>query len=123
MNKSFIVIQNLVDVDVDKNVDEKIDKKIDAFLKSSSIENDNRENFDDIIDFDAIFVQNICFFDVANKINSINVNKIIKNVENEINDEVNDEIIDDFEDIYENVTNNASFLDINKTSFVANFFA
>ena len=55
--------------------------KIDAFLRNSSIENDNREDFDDIIDFDIIFARNFNFFDiaknVANKINKIKINKII----------------------------------------------
>ena len=70
---------------------------------------DRRESFDDIIDFDAIFAQNICIFDdakrVANKtnsikineINSMKINKIMKKVENEINDEVSNEITSDFE--------------------------
>ena len=98
-------------------------------LKNSSIESDNREDFDDIIDFNVIFAQNICFFNVANKINEIKinkinsikinkinfveVNKIMKNVENEVNDEI--------ENFCENMTNNASSLNINKTSF-SSFF-
>ena len=58
-------------------------------MKNSSIESDKRENFDDIIDFDVIFAQNICFFDIANDVaNKIKVNKIMKNVENKVNDEV-----------------------------------
>ena len=55
---------------------------------------DKRENFDDMSDFEIIFAQNICFFDiaksVANKINSI---KFF----DEIKSEINDEITNDFE--------------------------
>ena len=105
----------------------KIKSEICAILKNSSVENDKREDFDDIINFDIIFAQNICFFDVtrnvANKINSM---RFFDEIENEISDEVTN----DFENFCENMTNNASSLNINDTSFlnvdfasfVANFF-
>ena len=88
----------MFDVDFCEKINEKIKNEIDAFFKNSSIESDNREDFDDIIVFDIIFAQNINFFDivkkiandVANKINSIKVNKIMKNLENEISDEIKD---------------------------------
>ena len=87
-------------------------------FEKSSVENDKRENFDDIIDFDAIFTQNICFFDVArdvaNKIDSIKINKITKRVVDEVNNEINDEITNDFENKI-NSLDNASLLNINKT--------
>ena len=113
-NKSFIVKYIFVDVDVDENIDEKIKSKIDAFLRNSSIKSNNHENFDDI-DFEITFAQNICFFNIAkniaNKINSIKINKIIKSVENKINDEIKK----DFENICENVKDNASSLNVNET--------
>ena len=100
-NKSFIVIQNLVV--------KKVKNEIDAFLKNSSIESDNREDFDDVIDFDVIFVQNINFFDViksvANKIDLIEINKIIKRIDNKVNDEINDEMTNDFENEINSLNN------------------
>ena len=79
-------------------------------MKNSSIESDKRKSFDDIIDFNVIFAQNIYFFDVANDVaNKIKIDKIIENVENEINDEVTN----DFE---------TSSLNIDFSSFVANLF-
>ena len=84
-------------------------------MKNSSIENDKRDDFDDI-NFEIIFAQNICFFDIANKINEIKINKKMKKIDNEINDEIKK----NFENIYENVfdeTNNANSLNINCTSF------
>ena len=110
-NKSFIVKNVFVDVDIC----EKIDKRV--IDKNLSIDLDKHESFDDIA-FETIFAQNICFFDVvknvANKINSIKIDKIntIK-IFDEIKSKVNDEI----KDFCENVTNNASSLSINKTSF------
>ena len=98
-NKSFIVKYVFVDIDIDENVDDEID----AFFKNSSIESDNREDFDNIIDFDAIFAQNIYFFNVAksvaNKIDSMKINKINSTkFFDEIESEVNDEVTNDFED-------------------------
>ena len=78
----------LFDIDFCEKVNE-VKNEICAILKNSSIENDKRENFDDIIDFNIIFAQNICFFDVANNIankikmsrkNSIKVFDEIENV-------------------------------------------
>ena len=58
-------------------------------MKNSNIKSDKRESFDDIIDFDIIFTQNICFFNVANDVaNKIEINKIINNVKNKVNDEI-----------------------------------
>ena len=83
-------------------------------MKNSSIESDNRENFDNIIDFDVIFAQNICFFDVsknvANKIDSMKINKIMKKIDDEINDEI------------ENVASKVDSLNIDFAIFVTNFF-
>ena len=98
-NRLFIVKYVFVDVDVDKNVDDEVN----ALFRNSSIESDNREDFDDIINFDAIFAQNICFFDVAksvaNKINSMKVDKIDSTkFFDEVKNEVNDEVTSDFED-------------------------
>ena len=79
------------------------------------------------MNFEFIFAQNICFFDVAksiankvnsikiNKINSMKINKIMKNVENEINNEIKNEITNDFENICEIVTNNKNSLNVDKT--------
>ena len=119
-NKLFIVKYVFVDIDNSKNVDEILENEIDTLLRNSNIENDNRENFDDIIDFDIIDAQNICVFDiaknVANEINKIKINKTIKEIENEVSNEVKKT----FEDICENVfdeANNTNSLDINCTSF------
>ena len=57
-NKLFIVKYILFDVDVDIDVD--IDANIDASL-------DKQKSFDDA-NLDAIAIQNICFFDVANNV-------------------------------------------------------
>ena len=77
-NKSFIVKYIFVVVDVDivenKNFDTNLDK---------------RENFDDVIDFNIIVAQDICFFDVANYANKIRqfistfdiANKLVKIVD------------------------------------------
>ena len=73
-NKLFIVKYVFVDVDIK------------AIRKNSSIKSNKREDFNDIIDFDIIFAQNIRFFNVANnvannianKIYLIKVNKTIK---------------------------------------------
>ena len=98
---------------------------------------DKRESFNDIINFDIIFTQNICIFYVAkkvanktnsikiNEINLIKVNKIIKKVYNKVNDEISNEISNYFENKIENIfdeTNNTNSLNINFASFVANFF-
>ena len=111
-NKLFIVKYVLFD-----NID--VDAKIIAIFDTNL---NKRESFDDIIDFNAIVIQNIEFFDVAksvaNKINSTKINKIIESVENEINDEVNNKVINDFENVCENVfdeANNANSLDKNET--------
>ena len=91
-----------------------IKNEICVILKNSSVENNKREDFNNIIDFDAIFAQDICFFDVAknvaNKINSIKINKITKRIVNEINDK----ITNDFENKIDSL-NNASLLNVNKT--------
>ena len=96
-NKLFIVKYVFVDIDICEKIDERV---IDKNLSTSL---DRRESFDDIA-FETIFAQNICFFDVVeniankiNKINKIEINKIVKNVEDEVNDEVSDEITSDFE--------------------------
>ena len=81
-NKLFIVKYAFFD---------EIDAKIIAIF---DINLNRRESFDDT-SFEIIFAQNIRFFDVAknvaNNINSMKINKIMKNVENEIKDEVNDD--------------------------------
>ena len=126
-NKLFIVKYVLFDVDFDKEINEEI---IDALFDNLRTNFDKRESFDDIINFDFIFAQNICFFDVAksvaNKINLIKVDKIISiKIFDEINDEVNDEVINDFENICENifdVVNKSNSININFANFVANFF-
>ena len=73
-NKLFIVKYVFVIVDV--NIDEN-----DAFLRNLNTNLDKRENFDDA-NFNAIVAQNICFLNVANKTNSIELN--ISNIANEI---------------------------------------
>ena len=134
-NKLFIVKYVFVDVDICEEI----------VLRNSSIESDNRENFDDI-NFETIFAQNIRFFDVAksvvdnadnvnsikiNKINSIKINKINSMKVNKIMKKVDNEISDEIKNCFENETIS---LNTNKTSslenevniyfkdFVANFF-
>ena len=100
-NKLFIVKYVLFDVDFCEKINEKINDEIDALFKNSSIENDNREDFDDITNFDVIFAQNIDFCDIAKSV----ANKIIKRVDDEVNDEVNDEINDEITNDFENKIN------------------
>ena len=118
-NKLFIVRYVLFDNDFCEKIDEKVNDEIDTFFRNSSIESDNREGFDDIIDFDVIFAQNIDFFDVAKSV----ANKIIKRVDDEVSDEISDEVTNDFENEINSLNiNDTSFLNINFASFVANFF-
>ena len=65
-NKLFIVKYVFVDVDVDKNKNKNFDTNL-----------DKRESFDDA-NFNVIVTQNICVFDVANKIDSIKLVDEIK---------------------------------------------
>lgn len=95
--------------------------KFEIFLKNINIETDKRKDFDDII-FEIIFVSNMYFLNVArekkkanktsslkseiasdivDKINSLNLNNMIKNVNNEIKN--------DFKIIDENVANKTSY--------------
>ena len=77
-NKLFIVKYVFV---VNINENENINKN-DAFSRNFDTRNDKRESFDEIIDFDIIVAQNICFFDVtsdiASKKNSIKLVDEIK---------------------------------------------
>ena len=96
--KSFIVRYVLFDVDFCEKVDEEIS---DAFSRNLDTDLDRRDGFDDSIDFEIIFAQNNCFFDVAksvaNKVDSIEVDKAMKRVDDEVSDEVSDEVADGFE--------------------------
>ena len=132
-NKLFIIEYIFVDVNIDKNVNKKINKKISIFLRNSNIENNKREDFDDI-NFETIFAQKIYFFDiaknVANKINSIKINKInttklnkIINVENKVNDKVKNYLENKTILLNTNKTNSLkNEVNICFTSFIANFF-
>ena len=90
-NKLFIVKYVLFDINFYEKINEKVKNEIDTFFKNSNIESDNRDDFD-VINFETISTQDICFLNiaksVANRANSIEINKIIENVENEVNDEV-----------------------------------
>ena len=105
-NKLFIVKYVFVDIDIDENVDEKISDTISKNLNKNL---DKREDFDDM-NFEFIFAQNICFFDVA------------KNVANKINsiavfDEIKSEISDEIENFCENIANKTISLNVNETNF------
>ena len=120
-NKLFIVKYVLFNVDFCEKVN-KVESEIYAILKNSSIESDKREDFDDIIDFNVIFAQNINFFDVsknvANKINSIKINKIDSIKINKIMKKVDEKVSDEVKDCLENEINslnNANSLNINET--------
>ena len=70
-------------------------------MKNFNIESDKRKSFDNIIDFDIIVAQNIEFFDITSKIQSIKLNvlidvKIVDEINNEVNDEVNEKVTNDF---------------------------
>ena len=122
-NKLFIVKYILFDINFCEKINEKKSNEINTFLRNLSTNLNKHESFNNIIVFNVIIAQNICVFDiaknVANKINKIKINKIIKSVKNKVNDEVND----DFKIICENVTNNTSSLNINFANVLnINFF-
>ena len=76
-----------------------------------------------MMNFDIIFAQNICFFDVTNKINEIKINKIMKKIDNEISDEISNEVNDKVEKFCENIANKTISLNAIETNFLnINFF-
>ena len=117
-NKLFIVKYVLFDVDFCKKVNEKKSDEIDTLLRNLSTNLNKRESFNDMSDFETIFAQNICFFDVANKINEIKINKIMKEIDDEISDEVNDEMSDKVEKFCENIANKTISLNAIETNFL-----
>ena len=134
-NKLFIVKYILFDIDFCEKINEKKSDKIDAFLKNLNTSLNRRESFDDVNDFEIIFAQNICFFDVAknvankvnsikiNKINSIKINKVMKKVDNKINDEIKSCL--ENKTILLNTNETSSLeneINICFASFIANFF-
>ena len=79
-NKLLIVKYILFNIDVDIDID--IDEN-NAFSRNLSTNLDRRDDFDDA-NFDIIVAQNICVFDVANKIRSTKLNISIDDVIDEV---------------------------------------
>ena len=116
-NKLFIVKYVFVNIDIE------------IMRKNSNINNDKRENFDNI-NFKTNFARNIYFFNilknVVNKVNTIKINKMnLIKIFDEIKSEINDQIKVCLKNTCENVfdaIDKTSLLNINFVSFVANLF-